>query len=102
MFLSLFFIFREGNDPNDTDKVTYSELLKSVCKFANVLKSIGVTKGDRVAIYMPMILEIAVAMLACARKFFCMGKLSYFTSIIKYHKNLFFCAFQESELYIPL
>ncbi|XP_070556359.1 acetyl-coenzyme A synthetase, cytoplasmic-like [Ptychodera flava] len=57
----------EGNDPDDSAKYTYGELLKLVCKFANVLKSQGVKKGDRVAIYMPMIIELVVAMLACAR-----------------------------------
>ena len=45
----------EGNDPKDEGKITYSELHKEVCKFANVLKTKGVRKGDRVAIYMPMI-----------------------------------------------
>ena len=44
--------FWEGNDPRDEGKVTYAELHKEVCKFANVLKSKGVKKGDRVAIYM--------------------------------------------------
>lgn len=58
---------REGNDPADEKKVTYGELLDEVCKCANVLKSLGVSKGDRVAIYMPMIVELAVVMLACAR-----------------------------------
>ncbi|XP_077991235.1 acetyl-coenzyme A synthetase, cytoplasmic-like [Glandiceps talaboti] len=57
----------EGNDPDDDGKYTYGELLKMVCKFSNVLKSQGVKKGDRVAIYMPMIIELVVAMLACAR-----------------------------------
>ncbi|KAK3577488.1 hypothetical protein CHS0354_026439 [Potamilus streckersoni] len=57
----------EGNDPDDHGKITYRELRAKVCKFANVLKNLGVQKGDRVAIYMPMILEISVAMLACAR-----------------------------------
>ncbi|KAJ8408967.1 hypothetical protein AAFF_G00239880 [Aldrovandia affinis] len=59
--------FWEGNDPEDEMKVTYRELLLQVCKFANVLKSLGVRKGDRVSIYMPMIVELVVAMLACAR-----------------------------------
>ncbi|XP_072169814.1 acetyl-coenzyme A synthetase, cytoplasmic-like [Diadema setosum] len=59
--------FWEGNDPDDSSKVTYKQLLKEVCKFANVLKNHGVKKGDRVAIYMPMIVELVVAMLACAR-----------------------------------
>ncbi|XP_046390447.1 acetyl-coenzyme A synthetase [Ischnura elegans] len=56
-----------GNDPEDYSRLTYKKLLIQVCKFANVLKEKGVTKGDRVAIYMPMILETVVAMLACAR-----------------------------------
>ena len=59
--------FREGNDPDDYSRLTYKKLLEEVCRFANVLKSKGVTKGDRVAIYMPMILEVVVTMLACAR-----------------------------------
>ena len=54
-------------EPGDTRTITYSELLEEVSKFANVLKSLGVTKGDRVCIYMPMIPELPVAMLACAR-----------------------------------
>ncbi|XP_046567034.1 acetyl-coenzyme A synthetase, cytoplasmic-like isoform X2 [Haliotis rubra] len=57
----------EGNDPNDHGKITYKELLQKVCKFANVLKAQGIKKGDRVAIYMPMIVELTIAMLACAR-----------------------------------
>ncbi|XP_033221756.1 acetyl-coenzyme A synthetase [Belonocnema kinseyi] len=57
----------EGNDPEDYSRLTYKKLLQEVCKFANVLKSKGVTKGDRVAIYMPMIMELPVAMLACTR-----------------------------------
>jgi len=56
-----------GNDPKDNGEITYSQLLAEVCKFANVLESRGVKKGDRVAIYMPMITELVVAMLACAR-----------------------------------
>ena len=56
-----------GNDPQDNGSVTYSQLLAEVCKFANVLESRGVKKGDRVCIYMPMITELVVAMLACAR-----------------------------------
>ena len=48
-------------------RITYAELHAEVCKFANVLKSLGIKKGDRVAIYMPMIPEAAVAMLGCAR-----------------------------------
>src|SRR5438132_7981757 len=54
-------------EPGDTRTITYTELLAEVQKFANVLKSLGVKKGDRVAIYMPMIPELPVAMLACAR-----------------------------------
>tara|TARA_X000001036_G_scaffold437094_1_gene481672 strand:+ start:353 stop:2299 length:1947 start_codon:yes stop_codon:yes gene_type:complete len=57
----------EGNNPSDDKKISYSELLDDVCKFANVLKSINVKKGDRVCIYMQMIPELAIAMLACAR-----------------------------------
>lgn len=57
----------EGNDPEDYSRLTYRKLLEEVCKFANVLKSKGVKKGDRVAIYMPMVLEIVIAMLACTR-----------------------------------
>ncbi|XP_071807196.1 acetyl-coenzyme A synthetase, cytoplasmic-like [Asterias amurensis] len=57
----------QGNDPSDTAKITYGQLLKEVCKFSNVLKDMGAKKGDRVAIYMPMIFELVVAMLACAR-----------------------------------
>ncbi|XP_018917806.2 acetyl-coenzyme A synthetase isoform X1 [Bemisia tabaci] len=57
----------EGNDPEDYSRLTYKKLLQEVCKFGNVLKARGVEKGDRVAIYMPMILELVVAMLACAR-----------------------------------
>jgi acetyl-CoA synthetase len=54
-------------EPGDTRTMTYAQLLDEVCRFANVLKGLGVGKGDRVAIYMPMILELPVAMLACAR-----------------------------------
>ncbi|XP_056589036.1 acetyl-coenzyme A synthetase, cytoplasmic isoform X2 [Triplophysa dalaica] len=57
----------EGNEPGDEKTVTYRELLQRVCKFANVLKSQGVKKGDRVSIYMPMVVELVEAMLACAR-----------------------------------
>ena len=57
----------EGNDSNDTEKISYNQLLLKVSQFANGLKSIGVKKGDRVCIYMQMIPELAVAMLACAR-----------------------------------
>jgi acetyl-CoA synthetase len=54
-------------EPGDTRTMTYGELHTEVSKFANVLKKLGVEKGDRIAIYMPMILELPVAMLACAR-----------------------------------
>ena len=57
----------EGDDPADTYTVTYKQLHIAVSKFANVLKELGVRKGDRVTIYMPMILEATYAMLACAR-----------------------------------
>ena len=60
-------IIWEGDDPKDSKKVTYRELHAEVCRFANVLKAQGVKKGDRVTIYMPMIVEAAYAMLACAR-----------------------------------
>ena len=54
-------------EPGDVRILTYGELHREVCKFSNVLKGLGVAKGDRVVIYMPMIPEIAVAMLACTR-----------------------------------
>jgi acetyl-CoA synthetase len=57
----------QGEIEQDVRKFTYEELHRDVCKFANVLKSKGVKKGDRVAIYMPMVPELAVAMLACTR-----------------------------------
>ena len=57
----------EGDDPKDSKNITYSELHEAVSRLGNVLKSLGVAKGDRVCIYMPMIIEAAVAMLACAR-----------------------------------
>ncbi len=60
-------ILWEGDDPGDDRRITYRELHEAVCRFANVLKARGVNKGDRVTIYLPMIPEIAVAMLACAR-----------------------------------
>ena len=60
-------ILWEGDDPKEDKKITYRELHREVCKLGNVLKSRGVKKGDRVCIYMPMIPEAAVAMLACAR-----------------------------------
>ena len=60
-------ILWEGDDPDVDKKITYKALHEEVCRFANVLKGHGVKKGDRVSIYMPMIPEAAVAMLACAR-----------------------------------
>jgi len=57
----------QGNDSTQVSTVTYAELLEQVCRFANVLKSLGVKKGDRVCIYLQMIPELPVAMLACAR-----------------------------------
>ena len=60
-------IIWEGNRPDEDATLTYRQLHEQVCRFANVLKSKGVKKGDRVSIYMPMIPELAVAMLACAR-----------------------------------
>lgn len=60
-------IIWEGDDPTQSKKVTYKQLHHDVCQFANVLKKLGVKKGDVVAIYMPMVPEAGVAMLACAR-----------------------------------
>jgi acetyl-CoA synthetase len=60
-------IIWEGDDPKDDKKITYKQLHAEVCKFANVLKQQGVKKGDRVTIYMPMVVEAAYAILACAR-----------------------------------
>ncbi|XP_071560856.1 acetyl-coenzyme A synthetase [Temnothorax nylanderi] len=57
----------EGNDPEDYSRLTYRKLLEETCRFANVLKSKGVSNGDKVVIYMPMILELPIAMLACTR-----------------------------------
>ena len=60
-------IIWEGDSPEDNEKISFEELHENVCKFANLLKSRKVKKGDRVCIYMPMIPEAAYAMLACAR-----------------------------------
>ena len=60
-------IIWEGDDPSRDLKLSYRELHEKVCRMANVLKDIGVGRGDRVTIYMPMIVEAAIAMLACAR-----------------------------------
>ena len=60
-------IIWEGNEPTEDRKLSYRDLHEQVCRFANVLKSHGVKKGDRVAIYMPMVPELAIAMMAAAR-----------------------------------
>lgn len=60
-------ILFEGDEPGQSHKITYKQAHTAVCKFANILKGMGVKKGDRVTIYMPMIVEAAYAMLACAR-----------------------------------
>jgi len=57
----------EGNEPGEERAYTYKQLHEEVCKFANVLKAHGVKKGDRVTLYMPMVAELAIAMLACTR-----------------------------------
>ena len=59
--------FHWEGEPGDTRTITYAELLTEVSRFANVLRGLGVRRGDRVAVYMPMIPELAVAMLACTR-----------------------------------
>ncbi|MBM4092951.1 MAG: AMP-binding protein, partial [Planctomycetes bacterium] len=60
-------IIWEGNEPGEQSKLTYRQLHAEVCKFANVLKSLGVKKGDRVCMYLQMIPELPIAMLACCR-----------------------------------
>ncbi len=60
-------IIFEGDEPDHSEHISYRQLHEIVCKFSNVLKSRGVKKGDRVTVYMPMVAEAAVAMLACAR-----------------------------------
>ena len=60
-------IIWEGNDPNQSRKFSYNELLKEVSLFSNALKELGVRKGDRVCLYMQMVPELAIAVLACAR-----------------------------------
>ncbi|MEI8173836.1 MAG: acetyl-coenzyme A synthetase N-terminal domain-containing protein, partial [Deltaproteobacteria bacterium] len=57
----------EGNEPGEDRAYTYRQLHEEVCRFANVLKSIGVKKGDRVCFYLPMITELPIGMLACTR-----------------------------------
>ena len=59
-------ILWEGED-GESRTVTYADLYRDVCKFGNILKSLGVKKGDRVTIYLPMVPELPIAMLACAR-----------------------------------
>jgi len=60
-------IIWEGNEPTESSQMTYRELHTEVCKFANALKSLGIEKGDRVCLYMQMIPQLPIAMLACAR-----------------------------------
>ena len=60
-------ILWEGDNPSDSKAISYGQLYTQVCKLANIYKSLGVRKGDRVVLYMPMIPEAAYAMLACAR-----------------------------------
>ncbi len=60
-------IIWEGDDPKDSAKITYRDLHERVCRLANALEALGAKKGDRITIYLPMIPEAAVAMLACAR-----------------------------------
>ena len=60
-------IIWEGDNPNASEKVTYRDLHERVCRLANVLRDLGVKKGDRVCLYLPMVIEAAVSMLACAR-----------------------------------
>ena len=60
-------IIWEGNEPDETKKFTFKDLHDKVSRFGSVLKDLGVKKGDRVAIYMPMIPELTITMLACAR-----------------------------------
>jgi len=57
----------EGNDPNQSKKLTFNDLLKEVSQFANALKELGINKGDRVCIYLQMVPELAISVLACAR-----------------------------------
>ena len=57
----------EGDDPNETLKISYKQLYEKVCQLSNALIEVGVKKGDRVTIYLPMIPEAAISMLACSR-----------------------------------
>ena len=60
-------IIWEGDDPNTSESITYKELHERVCKLSNGMQDLGVTRGDRICLYMPMIVEATIAMLACAR-----------------------------------
>ena len=60
-------IIWEGDDPADVKRITYGEALAGTCQLANALRTLGVKKGDRVCLYMPMVPETAYAMLACTR-----------------------------------
>ncbi|XP_031475203.1 acetyl-coenzyme A synthetase, chloroplastic/glyoxysomal-like [Nymphaea colorata] len=60
-------LYWEGNEPGEDGKMTYNELLQNVCQLSNFLKDVGVQKGDAVVIYLPMLMELPAAMLACAR-----------------------------------
>ena len=60
-------IIWEGDDPNTSESITYKELHQRVCKFSNGIKDLGVKQGDRICLYMPMIVEATIAMLACSR-----------------------------------
>ena len=60
-------ILHEGDEPGVVTEITYEDLLRKVCRVANAMRELGVEKGDFVTLYMPMVPEAAVAMLACAR-----------------------------------
>jgi len=66
-FVSLLVLIREGNDGVTKKQITYSELKREVCKFSNGLKSLGIKRGDRIALYMSVSIDLVVAMLSCAR-----------------------------------
>lgn len=85
-------LFREGNHADDYSRLTYRKLLEEVCRFANVLKMHGVNKGDRVSIYMPMIMELPIAMLACAR----IGAVHSIVVSLKSFSNILTQVFQRS------
>ena len=59
--------WRVGNELHEKNSITYNELKAQICKFANVLKRQGIKAGDRIAIYLPVTIELVVTMLACAR-----------------------------------